>query len=105
MKKNSKSSVLAGVAEYVKELQVITLSTYSYISAERFPHFSSPPIFLRIEIQIQSQEVNRDIRRAMNQSDVCSTDKGKDSFFLDGDSVDFQYRFVKNRCRFNLKSL
>jgi hypothetical protein len=94
MKKNSKSSVLAGVAEYVKELQVITAIMSRNISADKFSHLLFPPIFILLELQIQSQEVNRDIRRAMNQSDVCSTDKGKDSFFLDGDSIDFQYRFV-----------
>jgi hypothetical protein len=95
MKKNSKSSVLAGVAEYVKELQVITATIESNLTADRFPHLSSPTIFIFIELQIQSQEVDRDIRRAINQGDVCSTHKGKDSFFLEGDSIDFQYRFVK----------
>ena len=59
--------------------------------------------------QIQSQEINRDIRRAMEQSEQqtnsskdkekekekeIETEKEKDSFLFDNDSIDFQYRYA-----------
>lgn len=53
---------------------------------------SHPYLYL---LQVISQEADKDIRRAITQSDTNTADKEKekDSFLLDGDSEDFQYRW------------